>query len=132
MKKTTLLLLLTTLISTSLMAQGKSKSKVEDVRNIIVEKANQLNLRPVNSSYTINYQPLSNETGGNFAYYINFSNNTAAIYCKSNTEKAFAVWGAIYDKYTTLVGGKFQYFLGAPTSDEFKTPCKSSAKSGLI
>lgn len=127
MKKTTLLLLLTTLISTSLMAQGKSKSKVEDVRNIIIEKANQLNLRPVNSSYTINYQPLSNETGGNFAYYINFSNNTAAIYCKSNTEKAFAVWGAIYDKYTTLVGGKFQYFLGAPTSDEFKTPNKNGA-----
>lgn len=127
MKKATLLLLLVSLISTGLMAQGKSKSKVEDVRNIIIEKANQLNLRPVNSSYTINYQPLSNETGGNFAYYINFSNNTAAIYCKSNTEKAFAVWGAIYDKYTTLVGGKFQYFLGAPTSDEFKTPNKNGA-----
>jgi len=127
MKKISFCITLFSLTTLSIFAQGKSKSKVEDVRRIIIEKANQLNLQPVNSSYTINYQPLSNETGGNFAYYVDFSNNTAAIYCKSNTEKAFAVWGSIYDKYTSLVGGKFQYFLGAPTSDEFKTPNKNGA-----
>lgn len=130
MKIIATVLMLMCLMPSFVFAQGKSKSKVEEVRNIIIEKANQLNLRPVTPSYTINYQPLSNEEGGNFAYFINFSNSTAAVYCKSTSDKAFAVWGAIYDKYTDFVGGKngkFQYFLGAPTSDEFRTPNKNGA-----
>lgn len=119
---------------------GKARGKVEDVKRIIVEKANQLNLRPVTSNYEVNYQPLSHEAGGNFAYFINFSDNTAAVYCKSTSDKAFAVWGAIYDKYTGLLTGDIikekngrgktvnqKYFLGAPTSDEFKTPNKNGA-----
>jgi len=128
MKKINILTLLLLFSLFSQAQNGKSKAKVEDVRRIIIEKANQLNLRPTTSNYTINYQPLSNEAGGNFAYFVNFSNNTAAIYCKSTSDKAFAVVGAIYDTYTTLVAGdKFQYFLGAPTSDEFKTPNKNGA-----
>ena len=59
MKKATLLLLLVSLITTGLMAQGKSKSNVDDIRMKIIEKANKLNLKPVSSSYSLNYQPLS-------------------------------------------------------------------------
>jgi uncharacterized protein with LGFP repeats len=126
MKKIHILTLL--LFSLFLQAQnGKSRGKVEDVKKIIVEKANQLNLRPVNSNYEINYQQLSEETGGNFAYFVRFTNG-AAVYCKSTSDKAFAVWGDIYMAYTNLINGsKPQYFLGAPTSDEFKTPNKNGA-----
>jgi uncharacterized protein with LGFP repeats len=129
MKK--IILLTTILFSAVIQAQnGKSRGKVEDIRRIIIEKANQLNLKPSYPQYVLNTQPLSNEVGGNFAYFINFSDNTAAVYCKSNSDKAFALWGAIYYKYTDFVAGKngnFQYFLGAPTSDEFKTPKKNGA-----
>lgn len=126
MKKIHILTLL--LFSLFLQAQnGKSRGKVEDVKRIIVEKANQLNLRPVTSNYEINYQQLSEETGGSFAYFVRFTNG-AAVYCKSTSDKAFAVWGDIYMAYTNLINGsKPQYFLGSPTSDEFKTPNKNGA-----
>lgn len=126
MKK--IFLIIAILFNFILQAQnGKSRGKVEDVKRIIVEKANQLNLRPVNSNYEINYQQLSEETGGNFAYFVRFRNG-AAVYCKSTLDKAFAVWGDIYIAYANLINGsKPQYFLGAPTSDEFKTPKKNGA-----
>ena len=100
MKKTTLLLLLTSLISTGLMAQGKSKSNVDDIRMKIIEKANKLNLKPINSTYYLNYQPLSASDQGLFVYYVDFSNYTAAIYCRSNRTEPYAVWGDIFAKYS--------------------------------
>lgn len=140
MKKATSLLLLISLISTGLMAQGKAKSNVEDVRMKIIEKAKKLNLKPVTSSYELNYQPLSASDQGKFVYYVDFSDMTSAIYCKSNTSEAFAVWGDIFKKYTSLLNGDIikgkngrgesvnqKYFLGAPTSDEFRTPQKNGA-----
>ncbi len=140
MKKTTLLLLLISLISTGLIAQGKSKSNVEDIRMKIIEKANKLNLKPVSSSYNLNYQPLSASDQGLFVYYVDFSNYTAAIYCRSNRTEPFAVWGDIFAKYSKFLTGDSpqklergasntnqKYFLGAPTSDEFKTPNKNGA-----
>ena len=140
MKKTTLLLLLTSLISTGLMAQGKSKSNVDDIRMKIIEKANKLNLKPINSTYYLNYQPLSASDQGLFVYYVDFSNYTAAIYCRSNRTEPYAVWGDIFAKYSKFLKGDSpkklergasntnqKYFLGAPTSDEFKTPNKNGA-----
>lgn len=138
MKK--ILIALTLLGSFLVQAQnGKSKSKVQDIRNIIIEKANQLNLRPTTPSYEINYQELSTEVNGNFAYYVSFTNGTAAIYCMSTTDKAYAVWGDIYKEYNALLLGEpgktargtglvnQKYFLGAPITDEFKTPKKNGA-----
>jgi len=140
MKKATSLLLLISLISTGLMAQGKAKSNVEDVRMKIIEKANKINLKPVSSSYSLNYQPLSTSDQGKFVYYVDFSNYSAAIYCRSNTSNAYAVWGDIFAKYSKFLTGDSpskiergatninqKYFLGAPTSDEFRTPNKNGA-----
>lgn len=139
MKKTSLFIAVLCLTSLNSIAQGKSKSNVEDIRMKIIEKANKLNLKPVSSSFILNYQPLSASDQGKFVYYVDFSNYSAAIYCRSNKSEPFAVWGDIftkYSKYLTGEPGKTQrgtsninqnYFLGAPTSDEFKTPNKNGA-----
>lgn len=140
MKKITFLVLLSIAYHTTVFAQGKSKSNVDDVRIKIMEKADKLKLRPVSPRYELNYQPLSASDQGKFVYFVNFSDMTAAIYCKSNNSEAYAVWGDIFKKYTALLNGDIikgkngrgesvnqKYFLGAPMSDEFRTPQKNGA-----
>jgi uncharacterized protein with LGFP repeats len=139
MKKTSLFIAVLCLTSLISIAQGKSKSNVEDVRMKIIEKANKLHLKPVSSSFTLNYQPLSASDQGKFVYFVDFSNYSAAIYCRSNKSEPFVVWGEIFNKYSKYLTGEpgktergtsninQNYFLGAPTSDEFKTPNKNGA-----
>ena len=137
MKKITSIFLILGL-STMVMGQGKAKARIDDIKIKIIEKAKQLKLKPADN-YQINYQPLSATDDGKFVYYMFFSNFDAAVYCKSETSNAYAVWGDIYKEYSSLLMGEpgktqrgtglinQKYFLGAPISDEFKTPNKNGA-----
>ena len=138
MKKLTSIFLILGL-STMVMGQGKAKARIDDIKIKIIEKAKQLKLKPADN-YQINYQPLSATDDGKFVYCMFFSNFDAAVYCKSETSNAYAVWGDIFAKYSKFLTGDSpkklergatninqKYFLGAPTSDEFRTPNKNGA-----
>lgn len=135
MKKNLMLAILLALPS-CLTAQDKKSE--DDARVKIMAKAAKFNLKSARPSVDIQRYSSNNE--GKFAYFSTFSNFTAAVYCKPNAPEAFAVWGDIYKQYDAMLLGKTiknkegrlesidqKYFIGAPLSDEFKTPNKAGA-----
>lgn len=135
MKKNLMLAILLALPS-CLTAQDKKSE--DDARVKIMAKAAKFNLKSARPSVDIQRYSSNNE--GKFAYFSTFSNFTAAVYCKPNAPEAFAVWGDIYKQYNAMLLGKTiknkegrlesidqKYFIGAPLSDEFKTPNKAGA-----
>lgn len=104
------------------------------IRTTILEKGEKLGLKPVNKSdLGVVYFD-----GNNKAYYMSFDGNRCYIYVKDAGQQAYAVWGDILNEYISLMQGESKkgkdgrltsvnqkYFLGAPISDEFKTPQKS-------
>lgn len=135
MKKNLMLAILLALPS-CLTAQDKKSE--DDARVKIMAKAAKFNLKSARPSVDIQRYSSNNE--GKFAYFSTFSNFTAAVYCKPNAPEAFAVWGDIYKQYEAMLLGKTiknkegrlesidqKYFIGAPLSDEFKTPNKAGA-----
>ena len=109
----------------------------DGIRTMMVEKGNKLGLKTSdNSTLTIIRFDAKNR-----AYYLPFNDNSCIFFkdVPENTQ-AFATWGEIYNLYDDLIFGKAQkgkdgritrgkpqLFIGAPTSDEFKTPQKSGA-----
>lgn len=135
MKKYFILAILLALPS-CLTAQDKKSE--DDARVKIMAKAAKFNLKSAHPSVDIQRYSSNNE--GKFAYYSTFSNFTAAVYCKPNAPEAFALWGDIYMQYDAMLLGKTiknkegrlesidqKFFIGAPISDEFKTPNKAGA-----
>jgi uncharacterized protein with LGFP repeats len=123
--------------SNGLMAQnGKGKS-LDIAKQKIIAKANKLNLKSYDN-YTLNYQRLAENDDENYVYFSSFNNSTAAIFYRNDANEAFVIWGDIYNTYNKFLQGDFiknkdgrvqsvnqKYFLGAPISDEFKTPNKN-------
>ncbi|WP_298155041.1 hypothetical protein [Flavobacterium sp.] len=130
------------LLANSFASAQAGKSKLpDDARQQIIGKAKKLNLKS-DDGFTINYQPLSVADDGKFEYYALFSNGNASVFCKPGAKEAFAVWGDILMAYNKLMTGDVvkdkngkgrghlenqNFILGAPVSDEFRTPNKEGA-----
>ncbi len=131
-------LMLAILLALPICLTAQDKKSEDDARVKIMAKAAKFNLKSARPSVDIQRYSSNNE--GKFAYFSTFSNFTAAVYCKPNAPEAFAVWGDIYKQYDAMLLGKTiknkegrlesidqKYFIGAPLSDEFKTPNKVGA-----
>lgn len=131
-------LMLAILLALPICLTAQDKKSEDDARVKIMAKAAKFNLKSARPSVDIQRYSSNNE--GKFAYFSTFSNFTAAVYCKPNAPEAFAVWGDIYKQYDAMLLGKTiknkegrlesidqKYFIGAPLSDEFKTPNKAGA-----
>jgi hypothetical protein len=101
----------------------------------ILEKGKKLNLK-LDAG---NLQMFDFENN-NKAYFLDFNGHTSRIYYKNGNAEAYAVYGDIYKMYDSFLYGQpqkgkdgrviainRQVSIGAPTSDEFKTPKKSGA-----
>jgi uncharacterized protein with LGFP repeats len=103
----------------------------------VIEKGEKLGLRPISNAALT----LVVFEGDNRAFSKNYNGNTCAIYLKDAPgAQPYAVWGEIYNQYTSMMMGESKkgsdgrlrsinekLFLGAPVSDEFKTPQKKGA-----
>lgn len=130
--------MLAILLALPICLTAQDKKSEDDARVKIMAKAAKFNLKSTRPSVDIQRYSSNNE--GKFAYFSTFSNFTAAVYCKPNAPEAYAVWGDIYKQYDAMLLGKTiknkegrlesidqKYFIGAPLSDEFKTPNKAGA-----
>lgn len=101
----------------------------------ILEKGKKLNLK-LDAG---NLQMFDFENN-NKAYFLDFNNHTNRVYYKDGNTEAYAVRGDIYKMYDSFLYGQpqkgkdgritsinRQLYIGAPISDEFKTPNKNGA-----
>lgn len=101
----------------------------------ILEKGKKLNLK-LDAG---NLQMFDFENN-NKVYFLDFNGHTSRVYYKNGAVDAYAVLGDIYKMYDSFLYGQpqkgkdgritavnRQLYIGAPTSDEFKTPQKSGA-----
>jgi uncharacterized protein with LGFP repeats len=94
--------------------------------NKIMVKANKYGLKPANTSNQLVRADFAN---GNYVEWLSFNNFTASVYVKEGYSEAYAVWGEILKYYDDVLvfSKKQKNILGAPTTDEFKTPNKNGA-----